>query len=890
MWLSLFVLSGALSVGAVVGGINPYDYIGNKAIAEVASEQEEPKPEVKVGKPHDLIKCAPPATITTTMQVLLREALDGKDAEGNERLPKGYKYAFYATEDNAKKNIAPITNEYVDIAGEPKVYWVRVYSVLDVSSGVPMPVTISKSTSEDCSFNDQLVSLSDMYQSGKADGTMKFDIATRFNTVYYGQNTKYIVRTKGIDGKGPINIIDQPAQPLDPNTKFEYNGSNNEVIEIEVTSKDGQSIGTREFSLHIEEVLLDQYTAKVEGLIDSTDENGKNKGTFDLSVVKKQLRANQDSIYLDLKFFERVRNEKNILIDTPIVDVTKYVYDEAKVSCKECMVLVKVNDKKLMTDPKGEKDVTINMIFTSRPPIKQPLTNLTRCGVAGEPQNFDLTIRDDEAYELIEKEGKKKEDYVVTYHISKTDAEKGVNLLKENFVSQTSKADKIWVRLSTKDGKNFNVSSFYVSVGYNNIRTNSIGNQLVCSTTDNVNLSGYDGILKGQQIIENNPDYPVNPLDADLIVKYYTKVDEKNKGKNIPIEQDSDFKEIIDDVYKIKLGEISEDIYAKVFQDPSKFDCPTDDFDKEGNVIYRKFNITLNYKITAKYLPEETSLQFCENISTGKQDSKRLEVIVPDLYNTGKSNAELAQDFNFKWTRWFKKDGKDASETVGSGEGKYFIDATEIGEYYVTFNTINGYNGIPTCGLTSPTWKIVGPPKAVVEGADETGMINSMEVDEKGETMVRLGVLDGGTSTVTDGYEFAIDNSAFQPSSQFYNVPIGEHVAYARNIKTGCSASIKFSVFGYPKYFTPNGDGYNDTWNIPGLKGHNEARIYIYDKSGRLLKQLSPHTEGWDGTWNGKQMPSTDYWFTVEFVNDYKTPDERNGRKVSYKGHFSLKR
>ncbi|MDR0196030.1 MAG: T9SS type B sorting domain-containing protein [Myroides sp.] len=886
MWLSLFVLSGVLSVGAVAGGINPFEYLGSKEIAEVYNDQDEPKPEMKVGKPQDLIKCAPPEAVTTTMQVLLREALDGKDAEGNERLPKGYKYAFFATETNANNNTSPLTNEYVDIAGEPKVYWVRVYSVLDVSSGVPMPVTVSKSTSEDCSFNDQLVSLSDMYRNGKSAGQIIFDFASRFNKVYYGQNADYIVRSKGIDGKGPVKEIDQPAKPLDPNTKFEYLGSNNEVIEIEVTSKGGKSVGKREFRLHIEEVLLDQYTAKVEGLIDSTDENGKNKGTFDLSVVRKQLRANQDSIYLDLKFFERVKNEKGELIDTAIVDINKYVYDEAKVSCKECMVLVKVNDKKLMTDPKGEKDVTINMVFTSRPPIKQPLTNLTRCGVAGEPQNFDLTIRDDEAYELIEKEGKKREDYVVTYHLNKSDAENGINALKETFTSKTNQADEIWVRLSTKDGNNFDISSFYVSVGYGNLQTNSIRTQTICSTTDNVNLSMFDVSAKGQYTIEDDPKYPINPIDADLIVKYYVKVRDQNGDKKLPIEKDSDFEEIVDKIYKIKLGETSEDIYAKVFQDPTKFNCVAEDFDQiKEQVVYSKFKISLSYYIQGKYLPEETDLQFCKNMSTGTNETKRLEVIVPDLYNTGKSNGELAKDFKFSWTRKYHEEGQVKYQYFG-GDGVYFHDAVEIGEYYVTFNTIKGYNKIPTCSVKSPTWNILGPPEVFVSNADATNMINSMEIDERGVTEVILDMKDGEASK----YYFAIDNSAFQESVRFYNIPIGEHIAYAKHKKSECLAAVAFSVFGYPKYFTPNGDGYNDTWNIPGLKGHNEARIYIYDKSGRLLKQLSPHTEGWDGTWNGKQMPSTDYWFTVEFVNDYKTPDERNGRKVSYKGHFSLKR
>ncbi len=87
----------------------------------------------------------------------------------------------------------------------------------------------------------------------------------------------------------------------------------------------------------------------------------------------------------------------------------------------------------------------------------------------------------------------------------------------------------------------------------------------------------------------------------------------------------------------------------------------------------------------------------------------------------------------------------------------------------------------------------------------------------------------------------------------------------------------------YPKFFTPNGDGHNDTWNIKGLSVQPDAKIYIFDRFGKLLKQLSPAGEGWDGTFGGRPVPSTDYWFTVEY-NDFQ------GNRREFKGHFSLKR
>ena len=88
-------------------------------------------------------------------------------------------------------------------------------------------------------------------------------------------------------------------------------------------------------------------------------------------------------------------------------------------------------------------------------------------------------------------------------------------------------------------------------------------------------------------------------------------------------------------------------------------------------------------------------------------------------------------------------------------------------------------------------------------------------------------------------------------------------------------------MIDYPNFFTPNGDGYNDTWNIIGLN-QPEAKLYIFDRYGKLIKQLSTTGPGWDGTYNGHQLPSTDYWFSLEYME--------NGVAKEFKAHFAMKR
>jgi valyl-tRNA synthetase len=95
------------------------------------------------------------------------------------------------------------------------------------------------------------------------------------------------------------------------------------------------------------------------------------------------------------------------------------------------------------------------------------------------------------------------------------------------------------------------------------------------------------------------------------------------------------------------------------------------------------------------------------------------------------------------------------------------------------------------------------------------------------------------------------------------------------------------SVIDYPNFFTPNGDGYHDTWNIIGLGSQEDAKIYIFDRYGKLIKQISSAGEGWDGTYNGNQLPADDYWFTVTY-REMNAAGESVVKE--FKSHFAMKR
>ncbi|WP_274476238.1 T9SS type B sorting domain-containing protein, partial [Mangrovimonas aestuarii] len=133
-------------------------------------------------------------------------------------------------------------------------------------------------------------------------------------------------------------------------------------------------------------------------------------------------------------------------------------------------------------------------------------------------------------------------------------------------------------------------------------------------------------------------------------------------------------------------------------------------------------------------------------------------------------------------------------------------------------------------------------------------------------------------------FEYSLDYGAYQDSNVFHNVSAGEHTVTVRD-KNGCGeASVTVAVMDYMKFFTPNGDGYNDTWTISAMDNQPDAKIYIFDRHGKLIKQLSPNGDGWDGTFNGSPMPANDYWFTVEYS------EPRTGERKTFRSHFTLKR
>jgi gliding motility-associated-like protein len=194
-----------------------------------------------------------------------------------------------------------------------------------------------------------------------------------------------------------------------------------------------------------------------------------------------------------------------------------------------------------------------------------------------------------------------------------------------------------------------------------------------------------------------------------------------------------------------------------------------------------------------------------------------------------------------------------------TGETTQTIDVASGGDYTVTVTNANGCDSMATV-------TVVESDVATIERID----VGQFEVNTNTLTAIVTGSGD---------YEYSLDDFVYQDSQRFSNLYPGFYTVYVKD-KNGCgTVSMDAVIIGGPPYFTPNQDGYHDTWQVIAVSEIPDASIYIFDRHGKLLKQISPTGAGWDGTYNGNPMPSSDYWYVVELTD---------GR--SFKGHFALKR
>ncbi|RTY84628.1 T9SS type B sorting domain-containing protein [Flavobacterium sp. ZB4P23] len=212
---------------------------------------------------------------------------------------------------------------------------------------------------------------------------------------------------------------------------------------------------------------------------------------------------------------------------------------------------------------------------------------------------------------------------------------------------------------------------------------------------------------------------------------------------------------------------------------------------------------------------------------------------------------------------WKTEDGtllSTASDFSTSQIGKYTLTVTDLSIFGCTSDAV-------------PFTVIESSPPASISLTTSGWFTDSQTI-----TVNAIPSLGDGSN-----FLYSLDGSSPQTSNIFTNVSPGTHeISISDALGCGATIPVVIKLINAPKFFTPNGDGFNDTWNISGIPNGENLKLYIFDRYGKLLKELFPNDSGWDGTFKGYSLPADDYWFSISYTEDNVSKE--------YKSHFSLKR
>ena len=438
---------------------------------------------------------------------------------------------------------------------------------------------------------------------------------------------------------------------------------------------------------------------------------------------------------------------------------------------------------------------------------------------------FNLTLKDAEVLN-----GQDPAIYTVTYHATQLDADDVMNALVSPYTNVTNPQQIFVAITNTITGCSISTQSFNIEV-QEAAQANSDMVPIVYQLCDDNMETDGDPTNDSVQfdLTTQNPFVLDGQDPANYTVTYYATQEDADLAVNpLPF--------LYENIVNTQV------IYARVDNDTP------DVGGMDTSICYATTALTLEV-LPLPVFDLEDSYILCV-------DTNGTEILDPLVLDTELSEV----DYTFEWSL----DGTVLPTETGSS-----LTPTQGGIYSVTVT-----NAVTGCQNTDSTDVIESAPPTLVADVTTQAFAENHVIEAE--------------ATGPGVYEYSLDNGPWQDSGVFEDVSAGTHQVTARD-KNGCGeTTIEVMVLDYPHYFTPNGDGYHDTWNIIGFADQPNTKIYIFDRFGKLIKQISPSGNGWDGTYNGNPMPTSDYWFVVEYTETNGTGDQLT--KKEFKAHFTLKR
>ncbi|AXO81791.1 gliding motility-associated C-terminal domain-containing protein [Olleya aquimaris] len=754
--------------------------------------------------------------------------------------PSDFTLTYHTTQANAETGSSPIVNtgNYTN-ATNPQTIYIRLVSNTNgcVSTGefiisVEFPPVIVQPTP--LTICDELDA--NYYENN--DEIATFDLTVKNDEITAG-DTSWIVTyyETQADATADSNAITDPTQYT--NMMVGTNPANPQTVYVRVTDGD---TGCFSFTTLTIRVLPNPTPAPNPDnivLCDDVDVVGPNDliEIFDLTtneVATINGEANVSaSYYTDL--------DDALMGSNQIVDPTMHSNEDPNnpgvaITPQTIYVRVTNGSDALGTGGTGCFTIVSFDIMVNPLPAVVPISDYIYCELFNDGQyGFDLESKTDEILN-----GQDPTLFTVTYHETQAEADQSMNDLVSPYTN-TSNPQTIYVNITNTITGCDTTTTFVIEVQEAAQVNPDMESLDYSECDDNMETDGDTTNDSVQFDLESLNEEVLDGQDPlSYIVSYYESQSDADAGINpLPL--------LYENIVNPQV------IYVRVDNDTMVDDGTGTMVD--SSICYDTAEITLRVNPLPEFDLEDSYL-LCINTNGS-------EVVSAPIIDTGLDETQ----YTFEWSL----DGLSLSGETGSS-----LEPTQAGTYEVIVTNVT-----TTCNNSDTT--IVEesePPTVTYELLTEAfADVHNIEVTATGNGTVAL-------------YEFSLDDGPWESnipnngSFTFTDVGAGDHIITVRDINGCGERSVPVSIMDYPHFFTPNDDGFNDTWNIYGIGNQPDAVIYIFDRYGKLIKQLSPTGSGWDGTYNGNPMPTSDYWFTV----DYKEQNDTSNTRKQFKAHFTLKR
>lgn len=552
---------------------------------------------------------------------------------------------------------------------------------------------------------------------------------------------------------------------------------------------------------------------------------------------------------------------------------------------------------RITNDLTGCFNLTSFTIEVSKPRFAKPLPyelcdNLNDGNDKNGRVTFDLFSRNDEILD-----GQDPTDLIITYHETETGAETKSSLISNPYYNSNPFNQEIFVRIEDVTNPDcFSITSLDLVVNRNPIALDA---SLLQCDEDGLadgftlfNLSEANDVLTGNIV--------------GLSTKFYlesTRMTEINDTSYANISNPQTiYVEVIDDMTGcVDYSELTIEVSLTNSIDSELSVCD-DDGAEDG---YHIFNLRNADNEIVNGLPSGLTISYYETYNDALLESNKLEdhyvnispynqIIYARVENNNncygisellltvnKLPNIVTEDLLYyclnKFPDTITIDASVVNDTPSNysfswstGNNTYDIKVNQIGTYLVEVTNMDGCSKLRTVTIQPSN---IATFDAIPYKVEDPLSNNTITVFVSGEGIYEYALYNENNTTVYRG---------FQKSNFFENVFPGIYTINIRDIKNDCgTVDIAVSVIGFPKFFTPNNDRFNDTWQVYGISNmfQPNSKIKIFDRYGKLVKQIDPLGAGWDGTFNGAMLPSDDYWFSVTL---------QDGR--IFKSHFTLKR